>query len=597
MGDCASNIEPLVFREIMILPFAIGACGRSRGQGLLGSSLMQRACAIVEKRPDVWTRVTDRRLHLSDDVAADGEKPEDRVRRLRDAYEEFVYFEPYVQRFLYGRAAGEDRDEAFRLYRRDDVMGLKVAFQDQPKREHTFAVERCNLYVFETGNAFLVLEVRHEEVEDDEKPSKLTLADCQNIIEKLRRVFPPFFSEKDGKFGNRSAPLSAFYYASSLKLLDRAGDDIVVDTTGGTIASSISPADAIETVFGDSGKGEAVSAPMFAPWKALLSPLTIAGVSRPGRDHEAQLHQLGDDRAFIMAQIGVPDSRFIRDQDWARLHQADGAKEAWPYPKEFVEEWSRGRVYDRFFSFKGERDHTTRYLVCNFAFVAVGSVGCDKETGKIKVDDFFYHLGSRHFRRHYFQLVLIAFLHKTALKTLSDRLAEAVMDEKSFLKTSSGLHDEVLHFTHRYWFEDISSQIQGQELFDLLRRELRTRELYDQLNKEIAQTTARRELKRQGELAEAAQRLNIIAGFGLAAGCAAGVFGMNIYDPTAPSLVRLDGVTFVAILFGVIIFFALLYKFSDRVIAFMRRPVPFVSATIAGATFVFTVLVSKLSGD
>ena len=555
----AGEIEPRLFREIMILPFAIeGVAGSPDEERLLGSKLMKEAARIVEK-PGVWTRVKDRRLHLPEDEAPEGkESDEERIRRQRQAYEEFVYFEPYVQRFLYGSSnSEEEKKDAFQLYRRTDVQGIEVAFHKKSTRVHTLAVERCNLYIFETGNVFLVLEVRHKKVTEDGETRRLTLADCQIIIESLRRAFPPFFSEKNWRFCDPTAELEAYYYASSLKLLAGGEKELMLGEGEQTLEPSITAAEAIGSVFNKDKSNGMGAAPIFGPWRALLSPLTIEGVSEPGRGHAVQLSQLGDDRAFTMAQIGVPDSRKIRDSDWARLHQADEPGDSWPYPREFVEEWQHGRIYERFFSQRGKSWHTTRYLVCNYAFVMVGNVTTD-EKGEIACSDFFYYLASRHFRRHYFQLVLIAYLHKTALKTLSDRLAEAVEEEESFLEASSELHDEVLRFTHRYWFEEISSQIQGHELFDMLRKELRTRALYDQLNKEIAQTTARRELKRQGKLARSAVILNVIAGVGLAAAALFGFFGMNIFD-TELKLLRIDGQLMLGMLFATIATFGFLY--------------------------------------
>ena len=431
----AEKIEPLLFREIMILPFAIEPAGTPDAESLLGSKLMKNAGKIVG-RSKHWKRVDDRRLHLPEDNAQADKSKEDKTRRLRAPYEEFVYFEPYVQRFLYGRAGDRDQEDAFQLYRRTDVKKIKVAFQSNTERVHTLAVERCNLYVFETGNVFLVLEIRHEKVEEDKEPRRLTLADCQTIMESLRRVFPPFFTEKGWKYGDRTAELEASYYASSLELLDRAEQELRLGECGHPIRPTIDAAEAIGAVFKGEDGGRMGSAPVFAPWRALLAPLTIKGVSKPDRRQTVQLSQLGDDRAFTMALVGVPDSRQIRESDWACLHQVDGPGQSWPYAPDFIKEWSRGRIYDRFFSRNGAEWQSLRYLICNYAFVMVGSVSAS-EDGKPAIGDVFCHLLGRHFRRQYFQLVLIAYLHKTALKTLADRLAEAVQKERAFFRTSS----------------------------------------------------------------------------------------------------------------------------------------------------------------
>jgi hypothetical protein len=216
-----------------------------------------------------------------------------------------------------------------------------------------------------------------------------------------------------------------------------------------------------------------------------------------------------------MAQIGVPSSFDIRRSDWVRLCFCDAPGSGYSYSPGFLKDFEGTYCYDRFFDYETQDAYkSTRYIMCSYAFIMVGS--CQND-----VKDYFYHVFSRHFRRIYFQLVLISVYQKVALLSLSERLAEA-LDSGAFQDRSEAIHEEILMFTHRYWFEEISAQIQGHELFSMLRGHMRTEKLYKQLSQEVRETTDRLAVLRQ-------DRLNRLAGVGLVLATFVGFFGMNVF--------------------------------------------------------------------
>lgn len=540
----ADQIDITLFREIILLPFTIDPVDPSDLGLADGRCRMVAAQRILESDP-AWKRVENRACHLPEDRRAAGkdETTAARAKRLRSAYEEFVYFEPYVQQFLYGRPRdpGHDGKDPIALFARKDVHHLDVDFKwdeykPEPSKEktdvvrrYTFAVERCNLYLFETGNAMLAMEVRFQGVSPigslDGVPvsirndvGRMTLADCQTILENLRRVFPPYFTEAKGEVGNAAAALDPFYFARRFAWRNDG------DGTGNASTEPVQAEEQIEQVFGRAGADSGTdvdmprAAPMFVPWRWLLQPLVIEGGEHGSENHRVRLAQIGDDRAFVMAQIGVCNTFEIRDSDWVRLCYCDGPGPSFPYAKGFLRGFIRNNCYDRFFdASKKESWQTTRYLICNFAFVMVGTCFTEEE----RRDDWFRHVFSRHFRRHYFQLVMITLLHKVALLSLSERLAEA-LERPDFAGEAETVQRQVLNFTHRYWFEEISAQIQAHELFSMLRDQLRTRALYAQLSQEVREATARLAGARQ-------DRLNQVAGIGLGAAVFVGIFGMNVF--------------------------------------------------------------------
>lgn len=532
----ATGIAVHLFREILLVPLAI-EWHSNKDRLRIGRDLM--AVAAEALSGSRWRPVEDRLLHMRTDRSPDAADPAKRAATLAPAYEEFVFFEPYVQRFLYGSSAGGRGRPPMRLFARDDVEGLEIGLsgQDPPPDEAVptpdggsgdktgllhfcFRVQRCNLYLLDTGNALLVVEIEHD---PEVGGTPLTLAHAQRLLESVRRVFPPYFmAARDG------SGLEAPYFPASFRWR-LAGGEHATKSHGTPTADAI-----IEQVLGpaDAPRGKARHPPMSEPWRALLEPLHVEGYAPEIRVRpEVVLGQTGDDRAFVLAQIGVPHPDRIARSDWVRLCFADSPGDGFPYGPSLLDGFEKQHCYDRFWDEAPGDWKKVRYLVCGYAMVVVGQD--DGTNGRSP--SFFRAILSKHLQRHYFQLVLIACFQKAALLTLSERLALALEaeDDRSprFRDAVHAMARESRHFTHRYWFEDISAQVQAGELFSLLRDHLRTRALYDQVVSELGEADRSLIADEQGEVSEHQERLNVIAGVGLVLAVTAGIFGMNVFAP------------------------------------------------------------------
>ena len=97
-----------------------------------------------------------------------------------EAYQEFVYFHGFVQRFLFHKKS------ALSLFKRSDVRRLEVSLipDHEPIR---LEGDRLHLYLFDIGVATLVVEVS--------TTMSLTLADALTLGDYPRRAYPPFWKE------------------------------------------------------------------------------------------------------------------------------------------------------------------------------------------------------------------------------------------------------------------------------------------------------------------------------------------------------------------------------------------------------------------
>lgn len=516
----ARDVPVTLFREILLVPFAIEACDRTRPCGWSGRELVRELVSRLDR--SAWNEVSPRWLHLPED--------EDRTDdALAKAYAEFVYFEPYVQRYLFGERGERPERAPIRLFRRDDVGAVDVVVREPGAHEPAcfrFLVDRLNLYLFDTGNAMLVLELRFDpdlakrvpEGKGGRARETMSLALALTLHERLRRVFPPYFASFDTS--GTPVPAEEGLVAPLFPIAFRPvmGDPahVVPDFTE---EPDIRAAAAIAYL------GEHHCPPLHPTWRRFLEPLPIEGYAA-GTDRVV-LSQMGDDRAFALLILGVVDAHAIDRSDWVRLAMADEAGEGLPYAAGFLADFERRHCYDRFF--EPGTAMSTRFLFSPYAMAVVGSCA-PAGTGGF---DFFREMTADHGRRHYFQLVLVAYFQKNALLTLSERLANALRaadgNPRHFEDAAEAIEKDVLRFTHRYWFEDISAQIQGQEVFDRLREMLRLRPLYDQITREVREANQVSGAREQRELARKAARLNRTVFWGLVLTATTGFLGMNVF--------------------------------------------------------------------
>lgn len=535
----AGEIEVTLFRQILLVPFAIETLGD--GEAGLASGRV-RVDAMAELLREPWKEITrDRWRHLHADASAEGST-------LAAAYAEFVYFEPAVQRFLFGGPNDDTQDPPIRLWQRTDLATLDVTVgptDHSPRECWRLHVDRLNLYLFDSGNATLVAELVFapglaQEI-GGEHSGQPKLDRVMRLVERIRRVFPPFFVPK-GKDG--AELLVAPFFPE--KLAWQPDDSASVSDW---------PADPLACI---AHVADRRVPPLHPAWRGLVQDLPVKG-DEEDTTGKFQLAQLGDDRAFSIVVLGVKDVGAIGEPDWVRLAMCDGPGPGWPYGRVFLQNWANEQAYDRHFD--TDSGSGTRYLFSGYSFATVGTARRPDDPERCNFRDLF----SEHGRRHYFQLCLIAHFQKSALLTLSERLADALRQTpKGRGRHFHAIERDILQFTHRYWFESFSAQVQAQEIFDRLRRNLRLRPLYDQARQEVREADAHTTSDEQQRIARNQNRLNIIAGAGLTLAVVVGIFGMNVFHDENQPRWPIDLFTFAFAIGAVLACFTALYAWAEE---------------------------------
>lgn len=434
-----------------------------------------------------WQRIDNPLELLPDKLDAAG-KP------VLGAYEEAVYFHDFVRKFLY--RADDESDQ--RLFVRQDIKNLTVVIDGV---ERSFNIGLCALNVFALGLAILTLELRYKA----DEANKLTLAQVQTLIDRLRRTYVPFWNEN----GTPGLCLDAVK-------LNGVEIELAELATRDTAAAEMQ-----KTLY----------EPLFPWWTKILAPLLVEGTpesASPAAIGKPRFRQVLDERIPVMTTLSLTngvgsasDLEAVSDGDWFRLAGADSqGNDTYPYNPDFLETLRAGYFYDRFMaSPQSERSGATRFLFAGYHFAAVG-------TGW-----FFDNRITEHMRRHYRQMYFIVQLEFAALLMISSRLSEAAKqknEEAKFRRRIIEIEKDFLDFTHRYRFTGVSNQLQARELFEKLRKSIELDQLYDDVQAELHQARELALALDQREESQAASNLTEVATLGIVLGLVVGVMGMNV---------------------------------------------------------------------
>ena len=417
-------------------------------------------------------------------------------------YSEFVTFLPTVQRFLYGEGRQGARhskatDSSIRVFRRRDLARIRICLHaDMPPVE--LQIAHVDLYFFyDVDVVLLAVEVHAND---------LPLPTVQEVMFRFGRAYPPYWGSE-----NRGAtcPLRTEW----------------LDAQGNVAACSD---------FGDRQKYlefvcEHRAPRIAAHWAHVMRPLVLHSADEPGKLRYRQLEYY---RMPLMAYLAMDDVAKLTRADYVRLGlvTGPGAEAELPFSPRYLARFERRFCYDRYFR-PGEesRPETTRMLTCGHDFITVGQAKSgfftDAETGFLA-----------QVRHQYFLLFLIAHLHKASLLMLSNRLAWAIQEldihdmrsVRTFKRLIRQSHEIFLRFTHRYWFHEISIQVQTREIFAMITEHLGNETLYREVREEMFDMSQYLDSDNVRRQANVVVRLTVVTIVGLVGTTATGFLGMNL---------------------------------------------------------------------
>ena len=481
MAESAPAATVRRFREILLWPLQL--------EPLAPGEQIQKHWELLSQVPggEAWSEVVD-------EFGCDPRQFQERH------YSEFVTFLPTVQRFLYGEGrddvpAGRRTESSIKVFRRRDFTRIRVTLHEGMAPVE-LRIAHVDLHFFyDVDIVLLAVEVYAED---------LPLDTVQEILFRFGRAYPPYWGSD-----NRGAtcPLRTEWLGPQGEV--RAASD-----------------------FGDRSKYLEFVCQHRAPriaaqWAAVMLPLVHHSADPNARLRYRQLEYY---RMPVMAYLAVDDLSRLTRADYVRLALVTGPgdAEALPFSERYLARFERRHCYDRHFR-GGEGVGETRTLTCGHDFITVG-----QEASPFFVDDESGFLAQ--FRHQYFLLFLVAHLHKASLLMLSNRLAWAIQDleigdmasVRQFKRTIRQTHEIFLRFTHRYWFHEISIQVQAREIFAMISSHLGNDELYREVREEMLDMSQYLDSDNVRRQANVVVRLTVITMVGMIGTTVTGFLGMNL---------------------------------------------------------------------
>ena len=464
------------FNHTLLWPITLRPLRREAGVGLMPFWDM------LKRSPGPWEFVEDALL-IEDETCLAG-------------YEEFVYFLPYVQRFLYGVGdEGRGAQSSLHTFQRHDLK--EVRLQTEASAEViSLQVRRARLYFFyDIDVALAVLEVAGKNI---------PLETAVEIMDRFGRPYPPAW-EPNGRG------------AHCLHSVQFWGHD----ADGAPALLSKSDYEDREKYL-DLVRNQRQT-PLSLHWEFFLSPLIPAYL--PGG--VMKYHQIENKRIPIMSYLSFDDPHELSRGDMVRIGFAAkwGESDSLPYATTYLQDFEREHAYDRYWDpIDRGAGMATRYLFCGVGFAVI--------TRDVPGDPLL-----RQFRHQFFQIGLIAHFHKAALLSLSNRFSRAVErlnvrdfeSVKLFKKHVRETLEVFLRFNHRYWFHEISTQVQASDFFKRWSHQLGSDALYSEVREEARDINEYLDTDRARKQTDNAMRLTVVSSCGMVGTVATGFLGMNLY--------------------------------------------------------------------
>jgi hypothetical protein len=483
VGPSAAGHGPVVraFHQILLWPLHL--------QPLTGELRGRNHWELLRDDPArIWQEVDD-------EFCGDADTFQERH------YREFVTFLPYVQRLLYGEAARRtalgDRQPLIKTYRRADIAQVRVQLSER-EAPVTFDIRHIDLYFFhDLELAILAVEI---------SGADLPLDVVQDMLHRFGRAYPAgWTAQGDGLncprkvewLSAQGAVLAASNYADRKAYLAAVVHD---------------------------------RAPVLSShWQYLLQPMVADHSDLPGL---LRFRQLESYRMPLMAYLAVEEPERLTRADYVRLAytNAPGDRETLPYSQRHLAQFEESCCYDKYFDPAQFDSGLSIRLMCHdHAFLMIGDAArsffTDPERGI---------LGQ--FRHQYFLLALIVHMHKAALLMLSDRMVQTVTDldtarpetVRRFRTEIRVLLEKFLRFTHRYWFQEVSDQVQARNVYRILMTHIGTERLYADVRDELQDMSAYLDSDLLRRQSMTFLRFTVATIIGLIWTCATGFLGMNV---------------------------------------------------------------------
>jgi len=419
-----------------------------------------------------------------------------RIDRNNEKYNEYTYFHSFVRRAMFFTQADDLSRSEIVYYERDGGTGdyFRIGILNQEPLE--LDLDSICLHIYSTGVGILTYNVNNSRY-----PEKATIL---KINEYGRRIYPQFLAGRDV-----SVTKSAFL-ADYIEV--KAGHRYMREDFSGynhpvRTEETFLPPDHIRSIF---GVGEDF--------------VFHREEEKKGR---VKISKLTDDRMFFVSWYGNDTSqKIISSSEEARggLHPVG--------PEKLYSDW----WYCYLFGDKsGPSVKNTNWMNRDFeAATNARWAGSGTLYGTTR-DSFVAISHSRenlvpdisvHTRTMYYQMAVLCLAQRASILRFSYEIG-TISNELDKGSPSSpkirDLYKNYIHFINKIYFREVTSQIQGIEIYSQMQQAMNLQKEMGDLDKEVSELHNYANMVEQG-------RLSRVANWFLPAGVIVGFLGMNVFD-------------------------------------------------------------------
>lgn len=409
-------------------------------------------------------------------------------------FNEYNYFYDHVRKFLYN-AQNKDCKNAARFYNWDLKNNSEFTIfikSDEKSKEFTLKIHKIELYLH--GNHIGVLSFFLNNYCYDDFESILLINDFG------RRIYPQFMGAKNDENEINYNPLLAPKYSFF-------ADRIIVKAGSVYEDQTFSEKDFLSSLSN------------YAKYiHAFLAPLKAA-------NNNPEIEYIIDDRMYTIC--------WYNSLIFESLKLYDAKKDEYGYQNS--ELWYKYIFVDGKFCGVGNRnmlrnlieqttygrhiENGTLFALSRYSFMAL--------TDKVDLTDgfsFSYHILRNHMQTMYYKIVLLLLVQRASIlcfaqdmTKISNQIKNESKPEKEEIKENyeslKELKAKVIHFENTLWFEEITAQEQGIELYQLARKNMELEKQFDRLKEGIKDLYDYSELEIQHIQDKTMLNLTVIATF------------------------------------------------------------------------------------
>jgi len=418
-----------------------------------------------------------------------------------EEYNEFIYYHKFVRDILYDYKDGlPTKDKKFKYYEYE--LGNKGTYIINCKYGiYELNLSGISLHIYNTGVGILTFQLNNHKYPE--------INNIININDVGRRIYPQFLSEIDDSNLTLTQGTKNTFLANKIEIVLSNGRKIVENYNQ----------------YNDILNLNVTNTPIL--------PQFITELLYPALKNKFEITPVMDDRMFTVCSFGkenfvntincyhaeIDEYEYLKSDIWHQYIFSDSGGSSCQ-SKSMLKKLLKKHTYDRWI------EYGTLYGMCNESLVSITD----------PFYKFFPKLIATHTLTIYYQMAILCLAQRATMLrfqtevTIIKDLENSKKNPDVVSKEISGIYQNYIEFVNKLYFREVTSQIQGIEMYSQLQEVMNIHDDIKDLDDEIEELHTYANLLEQANETKAANKLNEVVIWFLPATLLFGIFGSNFLD-------------------------------------------------------------------